>query len=95
MGDTTPTIWPPIDVAKEYCVTTDAFQGLPNGDCTDAFIARLHCCVGGQVLKDFIDLGKECNAPGALCSPGGGGCERLIDFKGPYDTLVACEADCP
>ncbi len=96
MGTPIPPVWEDLEDTKYYCITMHQFGvGDLAQTCADPFDRVVNCCKTGAAIKAWLAAGNECQPYHNLCASVGNYGQRLVEAKGPYDTAVACAADCP
>lgn len=80
---------------KFYCVHLALFKDVtPATDCSQTPVGDRHCCHAGVVFNLWLAAGNECDSNSQVCGPSDGTAQKILDFTGPFDTLVACELVC-
>jgi len=95
MGTPVPPDWPELEDGKWYCVTEDAYTGIPGKTgCQGAIIGRTSCCCQGAPIKAYLDGGNECHWFVFLCIGHWPSPKKVIGITGPYNSKAECEGAC-
>jgi len=95
MGTPVPDEYPELVDDKWYCVTEDAYAGIPMQNvCQGAIIGRSSCCRQGAPIKAYLDGANECHWFAFLCVQHSPSPKKVICITGPYNSKTECEGAC-